>query len=72
MLVTIFLNSQYPCTLLLQLGMTTMDDEPANQSIISDDAWLEDEETRRDTLYYVAAKVVDTFVDLETDFDANR
>ena len=31
--------------------MTTTDAEPANASVISDDAWLQDEGTRRDTLY---------------------
>ena len=45
--------------------MTTMDDEPDNASITSDDAWLQDENMRRDTLYAVVSKIVNTFVDLE-------
>ena len=51
------------------LNMATMDDEPDNASIISGDAWLQDEDTRRDTLYAVASKIVDTLiVDLEVSF----
>ena len=50
------------------LNMSTMDAEPANTSLIPDDAWVQGPDERRDTLYAVSSMIVKKFVDLKTDF----
>lgn len=50
------------------MNMTSMDDEPANSSVIPPDAWLQDDDVRKDTLYAVSLKIVDMFIDLEANF----
>ena len=48
--------------------MTSLEDEPANDSLLPADGWLEDNETRKDLLYAFSSKIVSKFIDIESTF----
>ena len=50
------------------LNMSNVDDEPANESVLSPDAWLQDDNARKDILYSISSKIVSTFTDIEAKF----
>ena len=53
------------------LNMATIDDaQPSNNDLIPEDDWLQDPDTRRDTLYRVSHKIVSTYVDIEATFSS--
>ena len=54
-----------------QLNMMDIDHEPANSSLVKPDDWIQDADTRKDTLYGVASNVVSTYVDLTADFSSD-
>lgn len=52
------------------LNMTTLDDVPCNDDLISADNWLQSDDVRQDTLSGIALKIVSRFVNINTDFDS--
>ena len=50
------------------LNMSDIDDDLGPNDILSNDEWVKDEDDRQDGLYALCSKIVDKYVDFETDF----
>ena len=64
----IVLSSHVIAAAMELLNMTSLEDEPANDSLLPADGWLEDNETRKDLLYAFSSKIVSKFIDIESTF----
>lgn len=65
--ITIVVTGHIISAAMQKLGMLSMDDIP-QASIIPQDAWMKDDESRKSILMELAASLVDDYVDLAKTF----
>lgn len=63
--VTLVVHSYIVAATIEVLHMSSIDDVPTNPSLFSELDWTESLDIRKDTLYAIAAEVVNKFVDLD-------
>ena len=66
----IVVSSYLAAAAMSLLNITDFESEPDHTALIKDDDWLQDVDSRKDTLYGVASAIVSRFFDLDTELTA--